>query len=384
MRILHVCPLPLFSGLEQYALLTALRQHALGHDITFVVDETGALKGECAKVGVRTRSVKTDGAVPLVSMASQYADLLLSEPAFDVIHLHSAQDIDRLGLAFTLIAAQRLVRRSDFKRPKVIQQNHIWMSHSKKDPLHWLTYKTVDEVWCSSEPARQSLLKFLPIPESKIKIINYGRDLKLKEQFLSRADARSKLGLRDDELVMGAIARVDPAKGAFELVNAALQVLREGLDFTLVMIGGPTENLPAAVELDRSLREQLAREPEAIRSRIKMVGGIPNAGTLMKAFDVYVQASYKETFSLALLDAQLAGLAVLGTSSGGTPEVVVEGKTGWLAEPESTGSMVETLKRALNDRAQWSSFGETAKARVEKDFSLDVVTQDILSRYARP
>lgn len=376
MRILHCCPLPSFSGLEQYALLTAVQQKNSGHDVRFIVLRDSPLERECAAAGLQTFAV-TIGRPALLSLGRQYARILREANDLDVVHLHSSQDIDRIGLALVIL---RLSHPS-WRRPKIVQQNHIWMSHTKKDPLHWLTYKAVDEVWCSSGPARSSLEKFLPVPKSKIFVVNYGRELGLRDRFLSRADARARLGLSADAVVVGAIARIDPAKGIRELVEASAAVLREGADFTLVVIGGPTPDHPGAAALETWLAEFQASLPAEIRARIRLVGGIPNAGTLMMAFDVYAQASYKETFSLALLDAQLAELPVIGTASGGTTEVVVEGQTGWLAEPESTSSFAEALRRALADRSKWKSFGTRARTRVESEFALDRVTESILARY---
>ncbi len=374
---MHLCPLPNFSGLEQYALLTAIQQKNRGHDVQFIVQKKSPLEVECAKAQIKTVGVATDSALPFLSLAGQYKNILLKAGDLDVLHLHSSQDIDRVGLALVMMKFMNPY----WKRPKIVQQNHIWMSHTKKDPLHWLTYKAVDEVWCSSQPARASLEKYLPISASKIFVVNYGRELGLRHDFLSRDCARASLGLALDEVVIGVIARIDPAKGIWELVQATANCLKAGRDFTLVVIGGPTPDHPGAANLEAKLQHFLSSLPEAVRARIRLVGGIANAGTLLKAFDVYAQASYKETFSLALLDAQLAGLPVIGTSSGGTPEVVVEGVTGWLAEPESTDSLTQTFLRAFDQRDKWSSFGAAASARVEKDFALDRVTDSILRRY---
>ena len=383
MRILHCCPLPSFSGLEQYALLTAKRQMAMGCDVLFVVQAGSTLAKECASAGVPTLPVTVPQTFTLFSLASQYALILKSSlessTPFDIIHLHSSQDIDRFGLAFGILKVQRPTA----VRPKLIQQNHIWISHSKKDPLHLFTYHFVDQVWCSSQAAKKSLESFLPVPKAKIKVVNYGRDLSLRDEFLTRSDARAKLGLGDDEIVIGAIARIDPAKGVFELVSAAVNCLREGFKFALVVIGGPTNAHPPAVKLNAEILKFLSELPDSLSRHIKMTGPIENAATLLRAFDVYAQGSYKETFSLALLDAQLAGLPVIGTSSGGTPEVVVESRTGWLAEPESVSSMTETLKRALRDQDRWPSFGASARARVEAEFSLEAAMSQMQICYTQ-
>jgi D-inositol-3-phosphate glycosyltransferase len=377
MKILHICPLPLFSGLEQYALLIANQQALLGHAVAMIVQSGSQLEVEAKNAGLEVISVKASSKLGSLPGALQYRRILDSHPNLDVIHLHSSQDIAKIGLAILFMKTQK-----NWVRPKIIQQNHIWMSHSKKTPLHWLKYAVLDEVWCSSEPARRDLERFLPVPTKKIKVIRYGRDLSsVQNSFLTRAEARQKLEISPDATVIGAIARIDRPKGIWELLNGAVACMKEGLDFELVIIGGPTMSDPRSIEFGKDIEAFVDSLPFEIKQRIKMPGSIANAGRLLKAFDVYAQASYKETFSLALLDAQLAELPVIGTSSGGTPEVVIEGATGWLGAPESIDEMTNTIRRALSEREKWLSYGLNAGERVKMDFDLLKVMDTIIKRY---
>lgn len=382
MQILHFCPLPLYSGLEQYALLMARQQQALGHDVTFVTLKNSALEKECESVGIKTILVDFPATTGTLTPARQYQAILANYPELDVIHLHTSRDIPRLGLAMQFVKWKFRLTNRKWRRPKIIQQNHIWMSHSKRDPIHWLTYRQLDEVWGSSEPAKKDLIRYLPVPESRIHIVKYGRDLSVRQSFLSRKDARNELGLPEDAVVLGAIARIDQGKGVWELIEGAVQVMKSEPRLHLVIIGGPTMSDPQSIVFSEKVENYVASLSPEIASRIHLTGAIRDAARLLKAMDIYAQVSYKETFSLALLDAQLAGLPVLGTNSGGTPEVVREGKTGWLCEPENASSLAGALTRALQDHDHWQSFGETAQKRVEREFNLETVIQTIMDRYS--
>ncbi len=376
-QILHICPLPLFSGLEQYALKLALEESARGFQVGFAVLAGSELETQCRREpSLRTFVVDFNWQSSLWGASTQYRDILLQEPGIEVVHLHSSQDIDRLGLALL-----RCRLAGSPRSPKIIQQNHLWISHSKKDPAHWLTHKILDEVWCSSTRAKQDLERFLPVPHSKLYIIPYGRDLKIVENFATRAAARKELNLPEKAVVLGAIARIDRGKGVWELLNASVELMQRGLDFYLVIIGGPTLSDPAAVTFADQVDEFVeGLEPE-IKERVRLTGAIPNAGRLLRAFDLYAQVAYKETFSLALLDAQLAELPVIGTDSGGTPEVVRRNETGWLAAPESVSSLRDVIEQALSERARWPEFGRAARGRVERDYDINVVIPTILNRY---
>jgi D-inositol-3-phosphate glycosyltransferase len=376
-KVLHFCPLPLFSGLEQYALMLAVEQKRRGHDVEFVALKGSMLEEECTKAGIKTNFVEGSWTGTL-NLARQYVEILGQKPNLDIIHLHTSHDIDRVGFA-----RQALRFSKNWKRPKIIQQNHIWISHSKKDPLHWISYRLLDEVWCSSRMAKKDLERFLPVPTKKIQVVPYGRDLGLKASFLSRDQARKELGLSPGETVIGAIARIDRAKGIWEMLQGAIACLKAGLDFTLVVIGGPTLSDAGSIQFANEVEALVKNLAPELAGRIRLAGGIPNAGRLLKAFDVYMQASYKETFSLALLDAQLAELPVIGTNSGGTPEVVREGETGWLGAPESSETMADAITRALKARDSWQVYGQAARRRVENDYALERVIDQILERYRK-
>ena len=376
--ILHICSLPLFSGLEQYALRVAVEQKKRGHDVGFIALKGSALEHECAAAGIPTFLVDFNWQKSLWSAALQYRDIFARlGDSLQVVHLHSSQEIDRVGLAFLRGRLAGL----PVGKPKIIQQNHTWISCSKKDPVHWLTHRQLDEIWCSSGQAQADLRRFLPYPSEKITVIHYGRDLSIVDTFTERAAARVELGLPVDATVVGAIARIDRGKGVWELINASVELMREGRDFHLVIIGGATLTDPAAVEFSQKVDAFVAGLPADLKSRVKLTGNIPNAGRLLKAFDIYCQVAYKETFSLALLDAQLAELPVIGTDSGGTPEVVRENETGWLALPENIESLKVAITRALEGRSTWQAYGKTARARVEKSFDINVVITDMLNKY---
>lgn len=375
MRILHFCPLPLYAGLEQYALKLAAAQIRLGYKVGFVALRGSMLEAECEKAGVPALIVDFRYDSSVLGAALQYRDIFLRHPEIEVVHLHTSKDIDRVALSLILSGRIRGSRR-----PEMIQQNHIWISVCKKDPVHWLIYRSLDQIWCSSETAKRDLLRYLPIPGSKVHVVHYGRDSQ-ESEFLDRSAARRELGFREEDIVVGTVARIEKAKGIWELLQASIDQMTAGHDFHLVMIGGATLSDRESIAFSENIQTYLNGLPVNIRNRIHMPGWIPNAARVLKAFDLYAQVSYKETFSLALLDAQLAGLPAIGTNSGGTPEVVCENVTGWLCEPESIASLSLALQRALTKPELWRDYGAAARERVKKDFAFERVLQEILSKY---
>ena len=258
---------------------------------------------------------------------------------------------------------------------------HIWISHSKKDPLHAISYAVVDEVWTGSEQARAALRNFLPVEPNRIELIRYGRHIDaFAASLLSRTEARLRLVLPLDATVVGTIARVDKGKGTRELFDAVTDLMQSRADLHLVMIGPPTSGDPKAVELDQEIERDLAALTESIRKRVHKMGRLENATQLMRAFDLFILATYKENFALTLLEAALAEVPCLATDSGGSPDVVHPHATGWLYWPESVKSLRETLLTALEEKNKWSSFGERGKKLVSENYDFNRVMKIVDDR----
>ena len=79
----------------------------------------------------------------------------------------------------------------------------------------------IDELWCSSEPARKSLLRILTIDDARIRIVRYGRAIaKMAPNLLSREEARRKLSIPQDAILLGTVSRIDKGKGTIgALIN---------------------------------------------------------------------------------------------------------------------------------------------------------------------
>jgi glycosyltransferase involved in cell wall biosynthesis len=387
LKILHVCPRPNFSGLESYALQMALGQRGLGHSVEMIVLADSPLATRAVEAGVKTLTLN-HGALAKISFMKALTKKLTSSDRPDIIHLHSTQDLDLtmtpLALA-RLGTASRAVSQAISKtkaRTRVILQTHIWISHSKRDPLHAALYSLVDEMWCSSEPARQTLEKYIPIPAEKIRVIRYGREIaQLEKGFLTREAAREFLKLPSEATVVGTVARIDAGKGVRELLDASVSLMKTEPSLHLVWIGPPTSDDPKAVLLSEQILNEVHSLPDGIRERVHFPGAVADSYKYLRAFDLFALPTYNECFSLALLEAQLASLPCLTSSSGGSPQIVRENQTGWLFEPRSTDACSEALKRALGDRAKWPAFGRAAHNQVTEFYDFQKVLPTTIAAY---
>jgi glycosyltransferase involved in cell wall biosynthesis len=186
-----------------------------------------------------------------------------------------------------------------------------------------------------------------------------------------RADVRRRLGADDDVLVLGTVARLDPVKDLGSLLRAVAE-LAPRVPVTLAVVGdGP----------ERGALERTASDL-GIASRVRFLGHRDDAREWLAGCDVYVNSSVSEGVSLTILEAMAAGLPVVATRVGGTPEVVTM-DCGRLVPPRDPMTLAAQLSELRNNPALRVRLGAAARQRVEAMFSLDRMVREYRDVYGR-
>ena len=157
-----------------------------------------------------------------------------------------------------------------------------------------------------------------------------------------------------------AVKRVQDVVGVFARVN-------EEIPSVLVMVGdGP----------DRVHAERTARELGVERS-VHFLGKLESVAPLLAGADLFLLPSATESFGLSALEALASGVPVIGSNTGGLPEVVRSGETGALCPVGDVEAMAEAAKAILGDGERWRAMSETAAADARSRFGLD----EVVARY---
>jgi glycosyltransferase involved in cell wall biosynthesis len=165
-------------------------------------------------------------------------------------------------------------------------------------------------------------------------------------------------------------------KGAFDLVDAAEEVCRKGLHITVRLGGGETSP---------GQKDELVRHIGALacRDRIALLGVVSGAAKerALAESDCLVLPSYAEGLPMAVLEGMAYGLPVIATRIGAIPEAVTEGQEGFLLEPGDVKALADRMGRIAEDKELGCRMGAAARARVEQAYSLDVVSDQVMSIY---
>jgi glycosyltransferase involved in cell wall biosynthesis len=204
---------------------------------------------------------------------------------------------------------------------------------------------------------------------AQIGVIYNGIDLAGTQPASSRTSVRRSLGVSDDEFVIGTVARLDPVKDLGTLIRATA-ALPDALRPILLVVGDGPERASLEAEAARSGRAE----------RVRFLGHREDARTLLAGCDVYVNSSISEGISLTILEAMAAGLPVVATRVGGTPEVLADG-SGVLVAPRESLSIAGALSGLASDIARRRGLGDLARQRAHARFALDRMVREYAGAY---
>ena len=206
-------------------------------------------------------------------------------------------------------------------------------------------------------------------PRTSISVVHNGIDVGARPSVADRTRVRRALGLADDVLAIGTVARLDPVKDLGTLIEAVSHLAPERR-VRLVIIGDGAEF---------SRLKQVATS-RGISDDVAFLGHRDDARNWLAGFDVFVNSSTSEGVSLTILEAMAAGLPVVAPAVGGTPEVVDEA-SGCLVPARDPIALAAALRSLARDTSRRVSLGQAARRRVEIHFTLDRMVEDYRKVY---
>jgi len=209
---------------------------------------------------------------------------------------------------------------------------------------------------------KSDILRVYPaVRDERVHVIHNGIDPGRLPSAEERAAARRHLGIGDDRFVAMTVARLDPVKDLVGMLDAFARVRVHRPDARLVIVGdGP----------ERQRLEQRAAKAD-LKGSIVMTGYRSNVRALLPAADLYASNSISEGVSITILEAMAAGLPVVATSVGGTPEVLPNGAGGMLVPARAPEKLAAAILALARDPGRRTTLGVDARRRLETAFTID-------------
>ena len=261
----------------------------------------------------------------------------------------------------------------------VMSTIYVWFSEHSTGKVKYLEalqrvfLRRFDGITAISEATRRDTVERYGFPADRVTTLLSGIDVERFSGPVDVAAVRASLGVGPDDRLMPYVARLWPEKAHRYLLRALAIVLAEEPRAKLLVVG------------DGVLRgdlEQQAREL-GIAGNVVFTGIRRDVPDLLRVSEFLVHPSLAEGIALAIYEGMAAGLAVVGTSVDGTPEVVTHERTGLLVPPKDVDALAAAMLRLLRDRELATRMGAAARELMAGDYSLSRATRRLEDYYRR-
>ena len=205
-------------------------------------------------------------------------------------------------------------------------------------------------------------LQTYQIPERKAQLIYNGFDFSRIERLKDPQSVRQEFAVKTEYMIC-MIGRMTTAKDFQTYINAARLVHEENKEVTFLAVGsGP---------LLEQFSEQLTRQETRY---IIFTDQRADIEDIIHATDISVLCSPSEGISNVILESMALGKPVIATATGGTPEIVEDGITGYLYRHQDSVQLKELILDLLSDRDKRIRFGANGRKSAQTKFSLEEMT----------
>ena len=259
----------------------------------------------------------------------------------------------------------------------------VWAT--RKGPRRWLL-KSLDWVLaiCSTHlladsfSQRKFLVREGVVRPTQVTVLGQGSvcgvdTARFQPNPVSCSTIRAGLSIADTAVVALYLGRLSTDKGIKELASAFLLAAQQRVDLHLLLVG------PDEGGMQRMVSQALA----SVVDRVHFSGMTKEPEAFIAAANFLVLPSYREGFSISVIEAAACGIPTIGSRIYGLVDVIVDKETGLLVSVGDVVGIADAMIRLAVDKDFRHTLGRQALARVKRDFQQKQQTDALLDYYAR-
>ena len=282
---------------------------------------------------------------------------IILENNYDIVHCHSTK-AGYVGRLAAFVSRHPNIIYSPhgfmFCDNRILMKRFLYLKMEKY--LGYVTRKLV----AVSGSERDIAIEHNIVPNKKIITLYNSIDPSDFDDFtyINRVTEKIKDG---SEIILGTVGRLYYQKDPITLIKS-FKIINDRFPNTkLVMVGdGPLEQV--CIKLIDKL---------GLKSKIDLTGYQKNSMAYYKIFDIFMLSSHYEGLPYALLEAMIMGIPSVGTNVVGIKDLILNGRTGYLAEEEDYNGLADAVINLLSNPQLLSEFSENAKNIIREKFNFN-------------
>ncbi|WP_117169373.1 N-acetyl-alpha-D-glucosaminyl L-malate synthase BshA [Paraliobacillus sediminis] len=300
-----------------------------------------------------------------LALANKMAEVIDTE-GLDILHVHYA-----MPHAICALLAKQMATR-DVKIVTTLHGTDITVLGVDRSLKRMITHgiENSDAVTAVSHSLVKQTHDMLEV-DKKIEVV-YNFIDESDYYYQDPSELRKHYGIRPDEKVILHISNFRKVKRIQDVIYA-FRDINEKIPSKLLLIGDGPE-YAEMFHLVESLQ---------LQEYVIFLGKQNNIASILSLADLKLLLSEKESFGLVLIEAMACGVPCIGTNIGGIPEVIEDGKNGYIVELGDKEAIVSKALHLLTNKDVWNAFSQAATAHVKQEFSADKIVNEYEQIYDR-
>ena len=361
MKILHISGARSWGGNEQQLINLIPELENLGaKNLVFGVDGT-RLVNECKRIGAEFISAKKNKLNKFANY--KYLKELISVHKPDIVHMHTSDSLTVFTVSDLLFS---------LKTKAIFAKKGMGASGSFLSKFKY-NYKNINTIFCVSNRVKTDFSKILNEKNKhKVIVIHDCVDLNIIEE-KAIFDIRKKFEIADKKII-GNIANHTAAKDLPTLIDVVFQLVNDYKrdDFVLIQIGEFSKLTPEFQQLISG---------KNLQKHFIFADKVDRAYSLNPQFDLFVMTSQREGGPSSVLESMLYGTTVVSTNVGVIPDVIIDGKNGFVSDVKDVKALAKTINYILDNPGIKNQIGENASLSIRDYFSAKKIAKQTFDAY---
>lgn len=206
--------------------------------------------------------------------------------------------------------------------------------------------------------------RFPWLKQDKIEIIYNGVDTEIFSPGSIDESLRYKLGIKNNDIIIGAVGRISPEKGLEFLISAMPEIIKTYPKAKVLIVGEGNEKYCSSLQ-------KTVNELHISFQNVIFTGFCSDIFQVLRCVHIFCLPSLTEGFNRSLLEAMSCGLPVVATDIDGNREIVKDGINGLLVPSKDPNSLAYAIIKLIEDKDTSKRIGQRARQFIIENFSIE-------------